>query len=101
MQVANPSAEHMEGLVDQIIRADYSRVEQQLLSKNIRLFVDHLKQRLHITWSFRTVRRFLRRVNDFVGFRPKDPDLPYSIEKISVTDVTLSFVLSLMPLEVA
>jgi hypothetical protein len=96
--VANPSNTDMEKLIGQIIEADYPRVKQiGIPPKSIRMFVETLKTILNVTWSLRSVRRFLRRVNDFTGFRPTDSSLPGSVGAISVTDVALSFILSLPP----
>jgi MoxR-like ATPase len=98
LEVANPNAEHMEKLIQQIIDADYPNIETlRVLPVNIRLFVEHLKTILNVTWSLRSVRRFLRRVNDFAGFRPGDRSLPACVDVISVTDVALSFILCLPP----
>jgi MoxR-like ATPase len=85
LEVRNPNKENMEQLISQIIDADYPIAKQVCINPaSIRLFIDSLKVILNVTWSLRSVRRLLRRVNDFAGFRPIDGSLPDSVGQISV-----------------
>ncbi|KAA6398400.1 MAG: putative serine/threonine-protein kinase PLK4 [Streblomastix strix] len=93
--VSNPSAKDMEGLIKKIMKADYPNINiSQLQPTALRQFVDRMKDILHIKWSLRDVRRFLRRANDFLGYRPNDAQLPDQIQPISSTDIAFSFILS-------
>jgi MoxR-like ATPase len=96
LEVANPCRADMEHLIGKIIEADYPKAKVMGVTPGgIRTFVETLKTVLNVTWSLRTVRRFLRRLNDFAGFRPADGSLPDSVQEITVADVALSFLLSL------
>jgi MoxR-like ATPase len=98
LEVKNPSAEHMQRLIQKIIDADYPNVTKSRLAPGqICRFISQLEQTIHVNWSLRSVRRFLRRVNDFVGFCPATQSFPTYVSPISVTDVALSFILSLPP----
>ncbi|KAA6377564.1 MAG: hypothetical protein EZS28_026908, partial [Streblomastix strix] len=93
--VSNPSAKDREGLIERIMKADYPNIDiSQLQPTALREFVDRMKDILHIKWSLRDVRRFLRRVNDFLGYMINDEELPDQIQPISSTDIALSFILS-------
>ncbi|KAA6379758.1 MAG: hypothetical protein EZS28_024715 [Streblomastix strix] len=93
--VKNPSDLEMDGLIEKIIKEDYPNINVQKFQPSaIREFVDKMKDILHIKWSLRDVRRFLRRANDFIGFRPYDSELSREIKPISSTDIALSFILS-------
>jgi cobaltochelatase CobS len=73
LEVANPAPQHMDTLIEQIIDGNYPSVKRfGIVSANIRKFIDQLKETLHVTWSLRSVRRFLRRVHDCVGYRPEE-----------------------------
>lgn len=77
------------------MKSNYPKtIEYGLKPSSLRLFIDKMKETLHIKWSLRDVRRFLRRVNDFVGTKAEINDLEYEIKSISSSDVALSFILS-------
>ncbi|KAA6310393.1 MAG: hypothetical protein EZS28_056319, partial [Streblomastix strix] len=85
----------MEGLIEKIMKVDYQNINaEQLNTSAIREFVDKMKDILHIKWSLRDVRRFLRRANEFLGYRPNDEELSNEIKPITSTDIALSFILS-------
>ncbi|KAA6394275.1 MAG: putative Midasin, partial [Streblomastix strix] len=93
--VINPSDLQLESLIDRIMKSNYPKtIEYGLKPSSLRLFIDKMKETLHIKWSLRDVRRFLRRVNDFVGTKAEINDLEYEIKSISSSDVALSFILS-------
>ncbi|KAA6334238.1 MAG: hypothetical protein EZS28_053088, partial [Streblomastix strix] len=85
----------MEGLIKKIMKADYPNINiGQLQPTALREFVDRMKDILHIKWSLRDVRRFLRRANDFLVYTVNDAQLPDQIKPITSSDIALSFILS-------
>jgi hypothetical protein len=97
IEITNPNRPYMEKLISQIIEADYPNAKRiGVAPASICMLIEALKTILNVTWSLRAVRRFLRRVNDFACFRSRDSSLPASVKEISVTDVALSFILSLL-----
>jgi MoxR-like ATPase len=96
LKVSNPSGQSLEKVISEMIENDYPMARKiEISAVNIRKFVEILNDHLNVKWSLRTIRRFLRRVNEFVGYRPRDHSIPSEIREISVTDMALSLILSL------
>ncbi|KAA6375324.1 MAG: putative AAA family ATPase midasin, partial [Streblomastix strix] len=93
--IANPGAQNMEKLIENIMKSDYTNINIGLLQPTVILvFIDKMKDILHIKWSLRDVRRFLRRANDFLGYMINDEELSNQIKPITSTDIALSFIFS-------